>query len=67
MPKKIRELKRILQLAGFEMRTGKGSHTVWSHAKLRESITISGSDSDDAKPYQENDVLQIIGKVEELL
>lgn len=67
MPKKIRELKKLLQRAGFEMRTGKGSHTVWSHAKLKESITVSGSDGDDAKPYQENDIGQIIEKIEELL
>lgn len=64
MPKKIRELKSMLQRAGFVMRGGKGSHTVWSHAKLEESITLSGHDGDDAKPYQEKDVRQIIRKVE---
>ena len=67
MPLKIRELERLLQRAGFEMRTGKGSHTVWSHAKLQESITVSGSDGDVAKTYQEKDVRQIIEKIEELL
>jgi predicted RNA binding protein YcfA (HicA-like mRNA interferase family) len=64
MPKKIRELKSMLQRAGFVMRAGKGSHTVWSHAKLKESITVSGRDGDDAKPYQEKDVRQIIRKAE---
>ena len=64
MPKKIRELKSLLQRAGFTMRAGKGSHTVWSHAKLEESITVAGHDGDDAKPYQEKDVRQIIRKVE---
>ncbi len=64
MPKKIRELKSMLQRAGFVMRTGKGSHTVWSHAKLAESITISGHDGEDAKPYQEKDVRQIIKNAE---
>ena len=64
MPKKIRELKSILQQAGFTMRAGKGSHSVWSHRKLKESITISGHDGDDAKPYQEKDVRDIIRKVE---
>lgn len=64
MPKKIRELKRMLQRAGFTMRAGKGSHTVWSHTILEESITVSGQDGDDAKPYQEKDVRQIIRKVE---
>ena len=64
MPKKIRELKSMLQRAGFSMRAGKGSHTVWTHDKLEESITVSGHDGDDAKPYQEKDVRQIIGKAE---
>ncbi len=49
MPKKIRELKGMLRRAGFVMRAGKGSHTVWSHDKLKESITLSGHDGDDAK------------------
>lgn len=64
MPKKIRELKSLLQRAGFVMRAGKGSHTVWSHALLDESITVSGHDGDDAKPYQERDVLRMIQTVE---
>ena len=64
MPKKIRELKSMLQRAGFRVRAGKGSHTVWSHATLEESITVSGQDGDYAKPYQEKDVRQIIRKVE---
>ncbi len=64
MPKKIRELKSLLQRAGFVMRAGKGSHTVWSHDKLEESITVSGHDGDDAKPYQERDVLRMIQAVE---
>ena len=64
MPKKIRELKSLLQRADFVMRAGKGSHTVWSHDKLEESITVSGHDGDDAKPYQERDVLRMIQTVE---
>jgi len=64
MPKKIRELKSMLQRVGLVMRAEKDSHTVWSHAKLEESITVSGHDGDDAKPYQEKDVRQIIRKAE---
>jgi predicted RNA binding protein YcfA (HicA-like mRNA interferase family) len=64
MPKKIRELKSLLQRAGFVMRAGKGSHTVWSHAVLEGSITLSGSDGDDAKPYQEKDVVRMIREAE---
>ena len=65
MPKKIRELKMMLRKAGFEMRAGKGSHTVWSHAMIDESITISGNDGDDAMPYQERNVRQLLKQVEE--
>lgn len=31
MPKKIRELKKLLQQAGFTQRMEKGSHTNWYH------------------------------------
>ncbi len=65
MPKKIRELKTMLSKAGFEMRAGKGSHTVWSHSMIVESITISGNDGDDAKPYQERNVRELLKKVED--
>jgi len=39
---KIRELKAILLKAGFTYRPGKGSHTVWSHPLLEDSVTLSG-------------------------
>lgn len=67
MPKKIRELKKMLLQAGFELekKRGKGSHTIWKHPKYRGSITISGKDSKDAQPYQEKDVKQAIKQVKE--
>jgi predicted RNA binding protein YcfA (HicA-like mRNA interferase family) len=34
MPKKIREVKKILKEAGFLMREGKGSHSNWKHPQL---------------------------------
>jgi predicted RNA binding protein YcfA (HicA-like mRNA interferase family) len=66
MPKKIRELKRMLLQAGFELekKRGKGSHTIWKHPNYKGSITISGKDGNDAQPYQEKDVKQAIKKVE---
>jgi len=65
MPKKIRELKSMLRKAGFMCRSGKGSHTSWEHARLAESITLSGNDGRDAKPYQEKQVRDAIRKAEE--
>ena len=56
MPKKIRELKSLLKKAGFIDEPGKGSHTKWSHPLLSDKVTLSGKDSNDAKPYQEKDV-----------
>lgn len=59
MPKKIRELKSLLQKAGFIYRSAKGSHTRWIHPLLPDQpITISGRNSEDAKPYIEKEVNQ---------
>ena len=66
MPKKIRELKVILRKAGFSSRPGKGSHTFWVHPALTDRITIAGADGDDAKPYQEKKVREILKKLKEV-
>jgi predicted RNA binding protein YcfA (HicA-like mRNA interferase family) len=61
MPKKIRQLKNMLKKAGFSVRPGKGSHTVWGHPNLGgKMVTISGNDGDDAKAYQEKQVREAI-------
>jgi len=67
VPLKIRELKRQLRQAGFSYRPGKGSHTVWFHLLLpHEELTLSGSDGDDAKAYQQQDVKKILKKLREV-
>lgn len=59
MPRKIRDLVRDLNKAGFSLRPGKSSHRNFVHSKgLR--VTISGRDGDDAKSYQEKEVSQAI-------
>lgn len=63
MPRKIRELIRDLESAGFANRGGKGSHRNYEHAK-GVRITISGQLGDDAKPYQEREVKQKIQEVQ---
>jgi predicted RNase H-like HicB family nuclease/predicted RNA binding protein YcfA (HicA-like mRNA interferase family) len=46
MPVKLRQLKNQLLEAGFTYRQGKGSHTVWSHAKLPgQAIPLAGNES----------------------
>jgi hypothetical protein len=45
------------------MRPGKGSHTVWGHALIPDTFTLSGADGDDAQPYQEREVRRLIAKI----
>jgi predicted RNA binding protein YcfA (HicA-like mRNA interferase family) len=61
MPRKIRELIRDLERAGFTNRGGKGSHRNFEHPKGIRT-TISGKLGDDAKRYQEREVKR---KIEE--
>ncbi|KOR27604.1 hypothetical protein TI05_18645 [Achromatium sp. WMS3] len=63
MPRKIRELLRDLEKAGFKNRGGKGSHRNLEHSS-GVRITISGKTGDDAKPYQEKEVKQKIQETE---
>jgi predicted RNA binding protein YcfA (HicA-like mRNA interferase family) len=52
MPRKIRQLVKDLESAGFSNRGGKGSHRNFLHDK-GVALTLSGKLGDDAKPYQE--------------
>lgn len=70
MPRKLRQLKAELRLAGFFERTdsGKGSHTRWFHPRAtRITLTLSGADGDDAFPYQEKAVRHAITAVQQAL
>jgi len=55
MPRKIRELIRDLERAGFTNRGGKGSHRNFEH-RSGVGTTLSGKAGDDAKRYQEREV-----------
>jgi predicted RNA binding protein YcfA (HicA-like mRNA interferase family) len=61
MPRKIRDLIRELEAAGFVNRGGKGSHRNYEHPDGGR-VTISGKPGDDAKPYQEREVKKVIGE-----
>lgn len=63
MPRKIRELIRELEKAGFVNRGGKGSHRNYIH-ESGVVLTISGKLGDDAKPYQEKLVKQKVLEVQ---
>ena len=62
MPRKIRELIGDLERAGFINRGGKGSHRNFKHPK-GVKITISGRPGQDAKRYQERELLKAIREV----
>lgn len=59
MPKKIQELAKVLEQAGFRRKPGKGSHRKYLHLDGRQ-LVLSGKDGDDAKPYQEKQVAKLV-------
>jgi predicted RNA binding protein YcfA (HicA-like mRNA interferase family) len=63
MPRKIRELIRDLERAGFANRGGRGDHRNFQHSRgIR--VTLSGKLGADAKPYQEKQVRRAIEESE---
>jgi predicted RNA binding protein YcfA (HicA-like mRNA interferase family) len=66
VPKKVRELKAMLRKAGFVVKPGRGSHTVWGHPAMTAKISLSGGDGDDAHLYQEKSVREILRKLKEV-
>jgi len=51
MPRKVRDLIRDLEHAGFREihGAGKGSHKKFIHDRFPSAVTISGDKNDDAK------------------
>lgn len=64
MPRKVRQLIRDLESAGFVDRGGRGSHRNYLHAQCPFPVTISGKEGDDARPYQEKAVRQALKEVQ---
>jgi predicted RNA binding protein YcfA (HicA-like mRNA interferase family) len=64
MPQKVRQLKASLRKAGVYQVSQEGSHTKWKHSLLPSAIVVlSGNDGDDARPYQEKDVKNMLADV----
>jgi len=59
VPRKIRQLIKELEKAGFINRGGKGNHRNFIHPK-GVVLTVSGKLGDDAKHYQEKEVAKKI-------
>jgi len=66
MPKKIRELISDLQRSGFFLDRQKGSHRQYKHPQIPGLITLSGSEGDDAKVYQERQVAKAVAEAKDL-
>jgi predicted RNA binding protein YcfA (HicA-like mRNA interferase family) len=64
MARKIRELIRDLEAAGFVNRGWRGSHRNFVHPKVKKPVTIAGNTGDDAKNYQERAVKAAIEESE---
>jgi predicted RNA binding protein YcfA (HicA-like mRNA interferase family) len=62
VPPKIRELEGRLRKAGFSRQASKGSHRKWIHP-TGKFVIMSGSEGEDAKRYQENQVKEAIAAV----
>jgi predicted RNA binding protein YcfA (HicA-like mRNA interferase family) len=60
MPRKILELIRDLERAGFVNRGGKGDHRNFAHPNVARPVVLSGKPGADAKEYQEKAVRRAI-------
>jgi predicted RNA binding protein YcfA (HicA-like mRNA interferase family) len=56
MPRKVRQFKKQLKDLGFDWRSGKGRHQIWTHPLLAEPIVIARKDGDDVPDYLERDL-----------
>jgi predicted RNA binding protein YcfA (HicA-like mRNA interferase family) len=66
MPRKIRQLKADLRKVGAYQVSQEGSHTKWKHPLVTSStLILSGHDGDDAKPYQEKAVRDLLREIAE--
>lgn len=67
MPLKIRKLKAELSKAGFLVRPGKGSHTVWYYPYDHSiALSLAGKDGDDADAYKIKEVRKALKRAKEV-
>jgi predicted RNA binding protein YcfA (HicA-like mRNA interferase family) len=67
VPPIIRQLKASLRKVGANQVSQEGSHTKWKHPLIPSILVVlSGHDGDDAKPYQEKSVKDLLKQVREI-
>lgn len=64
MPRKLRELIRDLEAAGFVNRGGKGSHRNFAHPKVKKPVVLSGKTGSDAHHYQEKAIKEALEELQ---
>jgi predicted RNA binding protein YcfA (HicA-like mRNA interferase family) len=60
MPRKIRELIKDLEKAGWRLDHFTGSHRVFKHPNVSRHVSLSGKKGDDAHHYQEKLVKEAV-------
>ena len=61
MPRKIRQLIKDLQDAGYVRASQEGSHRKFKHAKKPGSVILSGASGEDAKPSRQGVATGLLG------
>ena len=65
MPRKIRQLKRDLRRAGAYKASERGDHEKWKHPLVPDYyVELAGADGDDAKLYQEQQVRELLRRIQ---
>lgn len=66
MPRKIRQLKADLRKAGAAQVSQESSHVKWKHPLVPGmDVVLTGHDGNDAKPYQEKKVSELLRQIAE--
>ena len=63
MPRKIRQLIKDLERAGFEFAPGNGSHRKFYHPLTKQVVIVSGGLGDDVHRDQERDLQRAVDAV----
>ncbi len=61
MPRKVREVLKILREDGWEVIRQRGSHRQLGHPEKRGAVTVAGHDGDDLHPKTEESILKQAG------
>ncbi len=61
MPKKVREMIRLIELDGWVLDRMRGSHRQFKHAQKPGLVTIAGKPGDDLARGTENSILKQAG------